>query len=72
MGFEIADGAFGYVAVMVIRWYKLESAVSIFNDGATILSAGLVFEDLDINTMAFGLEERHDAVVGRNVMTVVV
>ena len=65
------DGAFGYVVVMGITWYKLESAVSIFNDGATILSAGLVFEDLDINTMAFGLEERHDAVLGRNLMTVV-
>ena len=36
----------------------------------TILSAGLIFEDLEINVVDFLLEERHDAIVGSNVMAV--
>ena len=71
VGFEIADGAFGYVAAMEIRWDKQESAVSIFNNGATILKAGLIVKDLEINAVTFGLEARHDAVSGRNAMSVV-
>ena len=49
----------------------MESEVPIFNNGATILGAGLVVEDLDINAVAFGLEARHDALVGSNTMVVV-
>ena len=44
MGFKGADGAFGYVVVMDIRWENLESAVPIFKDGVTILGTGLVVE----------------------------
>ena len=71
VGFESADGALGYVAAMDIRRYKLEIEGPIFNDGATILGAGLVVEDLEVNAVAFGLEARHDAVVGSNAMEVV-
>ena len=72
VGFEIADGAFGYVAAMEIRWDNMESAVSIFNNGVTILGAGLVVEYLYINDVAFGHEARHDTVVGRNMIAAVV
>ena len=71
MGFESVDGAFGYVATMEIRQYKLESAVPIFNDGEKILGAGLIVVDLEINAVDFGLEARHDAVIGSNAMAVV-
>ena len=71
LGFESEDGTFSYVAAMNIRQDKLESAVPIFTDGATILGAGLVVEDLEINAVAFGLEARHDAVVGSNAMAVI-
>ena len=57
---------------MEIRWYKLERAVPIFNNGATILGDGLVVEDLEIKYVAFVLEARHIAVVGINAMAVVV
>ena len=69
--FESADGAFGYVGAMDIRRDKLESAVPIFNDGVTIIGAGLVVEDLEINSVAFGLEGRNYYVVGSNAMAVV-
>ena len=71
MGFKGADGAFGYVVVMDIRWENLESAVPIFNYGATIIITGLVVGDLEIDAVAFGLEARHDAILNRNVMAVI-
>ena len=48
------------------------NAVPLVNNGVMILGAGLIVEDLDINAEAFGLEARHDAVVGSNSMPVVV
>ena len=71
VGFEGADGAFRYVAAMDVRRDNMEIAVPIFNDGATIINAGLVVKDLEINAVAFGLEAIHDAVVGINMMAVV-
>ena len=56
---------------MDIGWDKLDSAVPIFNDGETILGTGLTFKDIEINAVDFGMEARHDAVVGRNPMAVV-
>ena len=64
-------GAFGYVAAMEIKRENLESAVPIFNNGATILDTGLVVEDLETNGVTFGLEARHDSVLGRNAMAIV-
>ena len=37
VGFESADGTFGYVAVMDIRRDNMESVFPIFNDGARYL-----------------------------------
>ena len=71
MGFEGGYGAFGYVAAMDIRPDNLESAVPIFNDGATIIDTGLIVKDLDIDAVAFGLETRNHAVVVSNDMAVV-
>ena len=71
VGFESVYGAFGYVGAMDIRQDKLESAVPIFNDGVTIIGTSLVVGDLEINSVAFGLEARNYAVVGRNAMAVV-
>ena len=71
MGFQSGDGAFGYFAAMGIGWDNLESAFPIFNDGETILGASLTFKELEINAVDFGIESRHDAVVGSNAMAVV-
>ena len=59
------------VTAMEIRQYKLEIAVPIVNDGATILGAGLIVKDLGINSVAFGFEARHYAVAGSNAMPAV-
>ena len=72
VGFEGADGAFGYVVTICTRRENLENTVPIFNDGAMILKTGLVVKYLEIDTMAFSIEARHVAVVGRNTMAVVV
>ena len=69
--FESVDGEFSYVAAMATRQEKLESAVPILNDGATILGDGFIVEDLEINTVDFGLEATHDAIVGSNAMAVI-
>ena len=53
---------------MNIGQEKLESEVTLINYGATILGTGLIVEDLEINSAAFGFEARNDAVVGSNVM----
>ena len=50
---------------------NLEGAVPLINNGATILSASLVVEDLEINNVDLGFEARHDAIVGRNMMPVI-
>ena len=71
MGFKSADGMFGYIASIDIWRDKLEGAVPLVNNGATILGASLIVENLDINTVALGFEARHDDVVGRNEMLVV-
>ena len=70
VGFESADGAFGYIPVMDICQDKLEGTVALVKDGATILDSSFIVKDLEINTVAFGFEARHDAVVGSNAMTV--
>ena len=71
VGSEGGDSAFGYIEAMDIRRDNLESAVQIFNDGATIINTGLVVKDLEIDAVAFGIEARHDAVVGINTIAVV-
>ena len=68
VSFKSVDGAFSYVAAMYIRRYKLESAVSLVNDGAKILGAGLIIEYSEIDAVAFGFEGIHDAVVGSHLM----
>ena len=69
--FKSADGMFDYFAAMDIRQENLESAVPLVNDGATILGAGLIVEDLAIEAVDFGFDARHDAVVVSHVMPVV-
>ena len=71
VSFKTLDGAFGYIAAMDIWQDKLESAVLFVNDGATILGASLIVEDLEINAVALGFEARHDYVVDINTMPVV-
>ena len=70
MGFKNADGVFGYIAAMDIWWDNLEGAVPPVNDGATVLGASLIVEELEINVVVLGFEDRHDDVVGRNAMPV--
>ena len=69
--FKGADGTFRYIAMMEIWRDKLESAVPLVNDGATILGAILIVEDLDINDVALGFQAIHSDVVGSNVMLVI-
>ena len=71
VSFKIAGGTFGYIAVMEIWRDKLESAVPLVNDGATILGAILIVEDLDINDVALGFQAIHSDVVCSNVMLVI-
>ena len=65
------DGVFGYFSAMDIRQENLKIAVLIFNYGAKIIGNGLIVKDLEINVVAFGIEARHDYVVGSNSMAVV-
>ena len=46
LGFKIEDGAFSYIAAMDIWRDKLEGAVPLVNNGAAILGASLIVEDL--------------------------
>ena len=71
MGFKSADDTFGYIAVMEIWKDKLESAVPLVNNGATIFGDRLIIEDLKINAVALGFEARNDAILGSNTMPVV-
>ena len=71
MSFKSADCAFGYVSAIDIRQEKLESAVPLVNDGATIHRTGLIVKDLEIDAVDFGFEARHDDVVGSHAIPVV-
>ena len=71
VSFKSAYGAFGYIAAMAIWREKLEGAFPFVNDGATILGASPILDDLDINNLALGFEARHDGVVGSNAILVV-
>ena len=44
----------------------------LINNSAAILSASLIFEDLEINAMDLRFEARNNSVVGRNEMPVIV
>ena len=70
--FEGADGSFCDVAAVDIRRNELEGAVPFFNDGAAVFGTGFVIEDLEVNTVAFGLEASHDGVVGGKTVEIVV
>ena len=54
VSFKSADGVFVYIAAMYIWKNKLESSVPLVNNGATILGASLIVEDLEINSVALG------------------
>ena len=71
MGFKSTDDAFGYILAMEIWWDKLEGAVPLINDGATILGASLIVEDLEVNSVSLIFEAIHDVIVCSNVMPVV-
>ena len=66
--FKGVDGMFSDILVMGIWQDKLEIAVPLINNGAAILGARFIVNDLEINSVALGFEAPHDAVVGRNVM----
>ena len=68
--FKNVDGTFSNIAEMEIWRDKLEIAVPLINDGVAILGASLILKDFEINTVALGLEARHDVVIGSNTMPV--
>ena len=70
MGREGTDAAFGGVAEMDIWGHELESGALVFCDGVAVFFAGLVVEDLVVNSVTTFLEVGHDAVVRRNVVAV--
>ena len=72
MSFKSVDGTFSNIATMDIRQDELEISVPLINDGAAIIGASLIDKDLEINDVALGVEARHDAIVGFNVVPVVV
>ena len=57
---------------MDIRRENLEGAVPVFNDGAAVFDTGFVIEDLEVYSVAFGLEASHDGVVGGKTVAIVV
>jgi hypothetical protein len=63
MGFECADGAFGFVATMHIGWDKLKCAFVGVRNGKFVGCAGFVVEDLLFDLDVSGFETRHDFVV---------
>ena len=71
MRFKSVDDTFSNIVTMDIWWGYLEIAVPLINDGAALIGASLIVEDLDINTVALGFEVQHDDVVGSNAMAVV-
>ena len=71
MSFEGADGSFSDVAAVDIWRDKLEGAVPVFNNGAAVFGTGFVIEDLEVNTVSFGLEASHDGVVGSEMVAIV-
>ncbi len=70
MGFECADGAFGFVATMHIGWDELERAFVGVRDGKFVGCAGFVVQNLLFDIDVVGFETSHDFVVCRNVMMV--
>ena len=56
LSFKSADGTFSDIAAMEIWWEKLEIAIPLINDGAAILSASFIVNDLEINVVALGFK----------------
>ena len=68
---EGADGPFGGVPSMHVRWYKLVLHVPGPGNSALAFGAGFIVEDLEVDRVSACLESSHDGVVGCKVMTVV-
>ena len=64
VGFEGADSTSSDVAAVDVQRDKLEGAVPGINGGAALFGTGFVVEDLEVNTVSFGLEAIHDGIVG--------
>ena len=69
--FEGEDGSFINVTAVDIWRDKLKGAVPVFDNGTAVFGTGFVIEDLEVNTVAFGLEASHDVVVGGEAVAIV-
>ena len=72
VGFKSVDDTFRYIVAMDIWRDKMESAVPLANNGATILGASPIVEYFEINAVALGFEARQNFVIGVNVIPVIV
>ena len=72
MSFESADVSLGDVASMNVWGKNLERASPCVLDGLLVGLAGLVVQDLQVNSVAALFETRHDAVVCHNAMAALV
>ncbi len=63
MGFECADGLFGFVPTVHIGWDELECAFVCVSDGKFVGCAGFIVQDLLFDLDVAGFEMRHDFVV---------
>jgi hypothetical protein len=71
MGFECADGSFGFVATVHVGWDELECAFVGVCDDKFVGCAGFVVQDLLCDLDVAGFEARHDFVVCGYAMMVV-
>ena len=70
MGLECADGPFSHISSVDVRGYQLVFGFPFTSDSLFVGCTGLIVEDLEVNSMALGMESLHDRVVGLNAMSI--
>ncbi len=68
---ECANGVLRFIAAVHVRRDKLKLGVPLEGDGFLISGAGLIVQDLEVNSKAAGRQPYHDGIVGSNAVAVI-
>ena len=71
VGFERRNGTFNNVEAVDIQRDKLEDAVPVINDVATVFGTSFVVEELMFHAFSFGFEAIQDGIVGCETMEII-
>ena len=71
MVLECANGTLRLIAAVHVRRNELKLGIPLEGDGFLIRGAGVIVQDLEVNSKAAGCQPCHDGIVGGNAVAVI-